>query len=75
VFTHELLTKHGIVHWLDYGSLLGAVRGGELIPWDNDVDFGFLGSDLRGAPPLPNFGSSGVYASGRRLSLLTLARH
>jgi phosphorylcholine metabolism protein LicD len=48
VFTHELLTKHGIVHWLDYGSLLGAVRGGELIPWDNDVDFGFLGSDLRG---------------------------
>ena len=46
VFTHELLTKHGIVHWLDYGSLLGAVRGGELIPWDTDVDFGFLGSDL-----------------------------
>jgi hypothetical protein len=46
VFTHELLSRHGIFHWLDYGSLLGAVRSGELIPWDDDVDFGFLASDI-----------------------------
>jgi hypothetical protein len=41
-FTSDLLARHGIVHWLDYGSLLGAVREGELIPWDADVDFGIL---------------------------------
>lgn len=46
LFTHELFSRHGIFHWLDYGSLLGAVRGGELIPWDSDADFGFLASDV-----------------------------
>lgn len=45
-FTHGLLEQHGIPHWLDYGSLLGAARTGELIPWDGDVDFGVLCSDL-----------------------------
>jgi hypothetical protein len=35
-----------MVHWLDYGSLLGAVRSHALIPWDEDVDFGCLGGDF-----------------------------
>lgn len=26
--------------WLDHGALLGIVRSGELIPWDDDLDFG-----------------------------------
>ncbi|MGH9057473.1 MAG: LicD family protein [Acidimicrobiales bacterium] len=46
VFTDALLSQHGIAHWLDYGALLGAVRSGELIPWDSDVDFGCFRSDL-----------------------------
>jgi hypothetical protein len=45
VFTDRVLRDHGFLHWLDYGSLLGAVRAGELIPWDSDVDFGCLESD------------------------------
>jgi hypothetical protein len=44
-FAHELLDEHGILHWLDYGTLLGAVRDGELIPWDWDADFGILAHD------------------------------
>ncbi len=45
-FVDDLLERHGIVHWLDYGTLLGAVRNGELIPWDGDVDLGILDRDV-----------------------------
>ena len=38
--TAAMLERAGIAHWLDAGALLGSVRGGELIPWDADVDFG-----------------------------------
>jgi LicD family len=44
-FTSDLLARHGIAHWLDWGALLGVVREGRLIPWDADVDFGILQRD------------------------------
>jgi len=36
--TSEFLTRHGIWHAVGFGTLLGAVRGGDLIPWDHDFD-------------------------------------
>lgn len=36
----KIFDKYNIEFWLDWGTLLGAVRGGRIIEWDNDVDLG-----------------------------------
>ena len=36
------LEKHNIIYWVHAGTLLGMTRHNDIIPWDDDIDFGFL---------------------------------
>ena len=42
----RILESYNIRYWLEGGSLLGAVRNGDIIPWDSDVDIGVHEDDL-----------------------------
>lgn len=45
-FVTARLEQDEVMHWLHQGTLLGAVRDGQILPWANDVDIAFFESDL-----------------------------
>ena len=46
-YVTRLLRRENIVFWLDWGTLLGAVRNGKMIPWDFDIDIGIFHKDVK----------------------------
>ncbi len=45
---HDVTTifeKHNIRYWLDFGTLLGIVREGRILPWDDDMDISIFEED------------------------------
>ncbi|XP_077989461.1 ribitol 5-phosphate transferase FKRP-like [Glandiceps talaboti] len=45
-YVFEILESAGVRYWLEGGSLLGAARQGDVIPWDYDVDIGIYKEDV-----------------------------
>ncbi len=40
-----ILDNADVRYWLDFGTLLGAVRDGDIISWDNDADISYYHDD------------------------------
>jgi phosphorylcholine metabolism protein LicD len=55
-------------YWLDYGTLLGAVRNGTVIPWDWDVDIGVMKEEIEAVPQLGVRLKSGGLSFSRKTS-------
>ena len=41
----DVCAKYNLKWWVDGGTLLGTVRDGHMIPWDDDVDVVMLRED------------------------------
>ena len=41
----SVFDEFGIKFWLDWGTLLGAVRDGKVLAWDSDADIGLMTDD------------------------------
>ena len=46
-FIDSVCKEHGLNYWLSFGTLIGAMRHGGFIPWDDDTDICMPIEDLR----------------------------
>lgn len=59
----KICRKHNLKYWLAFGSLLGAVRHGGHIPWDDDIDLCMMHEDWLKFNEVAKTELSGEFAS------------
>ncbi|XP_078097880.1 ribitol 5-phosphate transferase FKRP [Mustelus asterias] len=56
----KILESSGVRYWLEGGTLLGAVRHQDIIPWDYDVDLGIYLDDVENCEFLRSLDSGSI---------------
>lgn len=46
LYVIDLFETHNIPYFIDHGTLLGIVRDGDIIPWDDDIDISIYSEDI-----------------------------
>ena len=46
IFFDNVCRKYDLEYWMDYGTLLGAIRHEGFVPWDDDLDVGMMRADI-----------------------------
>jgi len=57
----QILDDAGVKYWLNFGTLLAAVRDGKFIPWDNDIDLATMCTEsYKIIAKIPEFEQKGI---------------
>jgi len=56
----QIFESERVRYWLEGGSLLGAARTGDIIPWDYDIDIGIYKDDIVRSRHLSHVRHSGI---------------
>ncbi len=75
LFTSNILKQNNIKHWILYGTLLGAIRQNDIIPYDYDFDLGIYYEDTEKVIELNNKISSTKYKFEKGLGTLYKVRN
>ncbi|EGD75154.1 hypothetical protein PTSG_06808 [Salpingoeca rosetta] len=60
-YLFRVLNAAGVRYWLEGGTLLGAVRHGDIIEWDYDCDVGIFLDDVAKVPELSHAATQGSH--------------